>query len=260
VKRSLPLVLFCAWLLLAPVGIVAQVDPTETPAATETITPTATATFTPTATPTTTPTPTQYPQGSGHVYWPQTAGNSIQYNVFIFSGSYNPSTMWITANSVTYVANRIISTSFEKRGFVSFVHEPSAYAFPPTMSAAQINGTGFGTGKCFLGEVTNEWGMTIYPPEPKITCNPIVGESFDVWSTVFNGSSVFSFQTRYKTLVHYDTAASFKDVWVTSLIEIGNPSWVVNYYFAKNIGIVIMLYGRLNADNTMSGVEWFKNP
>jgi hypothetical protein len=206
---------------------------------------------------------------SGLEYWPQAHGDTIQYNVFETPATFDPETMEIAElEGAVYKHNMLISTSLHRSsGFTSFSHHPSMPAAPIDMHFAQVNGLGIYNGNCFFGESVNELGNVIHPPEPKICCHPVVGQSFDVFSMVFQSENdptivIENYHTRYKTL---RTAPYYGDVIVTAMAELGQngefSGWVGNFYFKRAVGIILQYGGVLNSDGrTMNAIKLFKNP
>lgn len=206
---------------------------------------------------------------SGFEYWTQADGDTIQYNVFTTPAKWYPATMEIVELvGQVYQNNFLITTSIYGTGdFMSFVHAPGTPA-SPIVGIPQINGTAFYNGKCFIGEVRNGGGNVMYPPEPKLTCNPIVGESFDVYSTVFESETdrtivIPSFKTRYRTIRKSSYLPLYPDVLVTAIAEYnpdGTVGWVGNYYYAKGVGIILQYGGFVKPDGTIDAIKLFKNP
>lgn len=116
-------------------------------------------------------------------------------------------------------------------------------------------------GKVYLGEVENNAGNFVFPPECLITKNPKKGEIVEGVSTVFLNdvsSDIIrsDFHWKYQTLDHLDSWGPHEDVWWTSLIEYGTEEWVYNYIFKRNVGIVDLWYGKKDQwGNVSDGFE-----
>lgn len=210
---------------------------------------------------------------TNHPYDPMLDGTSITYAVSTITGTYNDADMRITITSSNFVANQTISFSANqydsyvtKDLYVRYYHSDTTPPLPINFNATVQDAKWAAYNNFqYIGEMVNELGNTIIPPEPKL-------EKFPVGGTTFSGASVIrksptdntiinpSFQWKYRTIEHMAAPwGNFTDCWRTGLREYipTAKDRVYNYLFMRNKGMVNFWYGDLNADGTVTGYQFF---
>jgi hypothetical protein len=205
-------------------------------------------------------------------YEPLEVGKTITYNVYEMTGAYNDSDMRISVTNSTYVGKVKITLSANeyndyvtKKLYVRYYHGETIPSTPIIWSSTLQDAKWIRSNNVeFIGEMINELGNTIIPPEPKITKNPIAGESFTdtsiIRASVANTTIINpAFKWKYRTIEYLPTAwGGFVDCWRTGLREY-NPNGtdrVYNYLFMKNKGMVNFWYGNLNG-NIVTGHQFY---
>lgn len=115
-------------------------------------------------------------------------------------------------------------------------------------------------GIVYWGEVMNPRGVVL-PGEAIVTKNPVVGEVVEAHSRVYmgcNSEMLFpSYHWRYQTTERYAEWNGYHDVVRTDLIEYNHETiptaldWVYTYFFARDIGMVNVIWGMMDPQTSM---------
>jgi hypothetical protein len=205
--------------------------------------------------------------GTGHPYNPMTEGQTIKYQVLSFTGTYDAPSMKISVtsqthlhyNNITFSANSYNSYS-TKDLFVLYYHGIGQPSTPINYSAALQDAKWIMPDNfSYIGEMVNQFGNTMLPPEPKIQKTPVAGVTYSGTSVVRSSATNDTiinpaFNWKYRTVEYLPTWGPFADCWRTALHEYNPTSKdsVYNYVWMKNVGLVNFWYGELNG-NTVTG-------
>jgi len=196
-------------------------------------------------------------------YFPQTEGTQIEYDTFAITGTWHEDTYTLDILTRTEHTTNVVM-AFEHAQCPAFSGTEMAFERPPgTYQASLYNGTMVsGNGKYYVGEAISEFGGFTFPYEPILTYLPIAGEVIDGYSTTYTSCSdatpLFTdWHWQYRTIAHYDNWGPFSDVWRTALKEF-RTNHVYNYVFQKDVGIVDLWHGAVDAQGNVTGVEYWK--
>lgn len=208
-----------------------------------------------------------------HPYDPLIDGTSIVYNVYQMTGTYNDSDMRITVNS--NVLQGRVKITFSDNSYDSYVTKPLIVRYyhsesspdSPINFSATVQDSKWTTSSNFqyIGEMVNELGNTIIPPEPKLQKIPVAGFTISGSSVIrksYLDDSIIdpAFKWKYRTIEYFPTAwGGFNDCWRTGLREYipSGKDRVYNYLFMKDKGMVNFWYGDLNSDGTVTGYQFY---
>lgn len=186
--------------------------------------------------------------GSGFSYFPMVEGHFIEYVELNITGTWHPTTMKLDVNTVVHanppgVRLRIESLRHAQPAYIGYLQHWSYNNQPqdPINYYSGLVDTPFvyPPNILGLGEVRNEQGWTMYPPECLLTKNPVAGETISAVSRVSNPDGSFrgNGPWTYRTIAHYDDwGPDFQDVWRTALKE--DTGLVYNFAFMKDVGMV----------------------
>jgi hypothetical protein len=211
--------------------------------------------------------------GTGHLYNPMTPDTCITYQVFNMTGTWNDLTSRLdivsstptTQVKITYSKNGADTYNPAHNLFVHYFHalnEPGS----PVNYASALQDTKWLTpnGYSYIGELINELGNVIVPPEAKIQKNLVGGTVIEAKSVVrksVTDNTIInpSFRWKYRCIEHMAAPwGDFIDCWRTGLreyiTESGGPKdRVYNYLWMRDKGLVNFWYGDLNTDGTVTG-------
>lgn len=182
---------------------------------------------------------------SGFEYFPMQEGHSITYVELAITGSWQPNMeLWVMSTQNTGRTIKVTSGRHEAPGYRGYFQGWKNIILPegPVDYDKGLVNTPYiyGNHKLGIGEVRNELGWVMYPPECILTYAPIAGEMFSsvtrVYENGFNGPYRASGGWTYKTIAHYDNWGPFVDVWRTALSEDTGRRY--NYVFMRGVGMV----------------------
>jgi len=201
-----------------------------------------------------------------HPYFPMEVGESITYIQIPITGTWHEDTMALDIDARGDTTGQIV-ISFSRNPvldtFVNYWHLPEVPPLPVFLSSSLQNSYGYYLyGKpgalIYVGELVNEFGQIIRPPEALLTMSPIAGENFTRMSRVYTDDAItIRIHWKYQTIAHYDTWGPFVDCWRTALWEY-DSNHVYNYVFQHGVGIVDLWHGTVDAQGNVVGVEYWK--
>lgn len=191
--------------------------------------------------------------------------NILEYLVFSMTGVWQPVTMELSILTQSQFPNNMIITPvpYKSPAFIGTAMQWSTSS--GIVGGSLKNGVAVSNnGKYYMGEGVNELDHVIYPPEALLTATPIATEIIDMHSRILkspwdNTVIIPDFHWRYRTIAHYDTWGHHTDCWRTALWEYSS-SFVYNYVFARDVGMVDFWYGNLSADNQVTGMRLYYLP
>jgi hypothetical protein len=208
-----------------------------------------------------------------HPYDPLQEGDSITYHVYKMTGIYNDTDMriatvtnnYIGAVKITFVKNNYADYG-TKNLIARYYHGANTPLPSPLNFSTAVQDAKWitNTNQEYIGEMVNELGNVIIPPEAKLERNPVVGNVIDKQSVVRVSPSDntiinANFHWKYRTIEYLPVAwGNFIDCWRTGLREY-NPAGndrVYNYLFMKNKGMVNFWYGDL-IGNQVTGHQFY---
>lgn len=218
-----------------------------------------------------------------HPHWPLTPGSWIEYVMFDISGPYNPATGEIGITSQTIRPKTFWTTGPRMR--TTCVADPNAQipairrinSEPGTPPGSSFKNMGLYEGPWyptaldkpvppFIGE-SGGVNFTCTPPEPKLTMNPVAGETFSL-TCRFRGyatepdSSQYAgdINCRYLTRHVAQPWGPYTDTVRTHLIERPGEAHEIayNYVFQRGVGPVDWWWGIVyrNPDGTHRVEGW----
>lgn len=182
---------------------------------------------------------------SGFEYFPMEEGTNIVYREFAITGSWQPNMeLWVLTKQYTGRDVCITSRRHSAPGFIGYFQNWRNVIYPelPVNYNKGLVNTPFiyGNNTLGMGEVRNEMGWVMYPPECILTYDPVPGELVQattrVYENGFNGPYLASGAWTYKTIGHYPMWGVFPDTWRTALKEDTGRRY--NYVFMRGVGMV----------------------
>jgi hypothetical protein len=216
-------------------------------------------------------------EGTGHAYNPMTPDSSILYNVSNITGTWNDTTMRLDITSSTLVSP--LRISYSKLGhdsynpahnlFVHYFHPDSVPNEPVVLTSSLQDAKWLlANGTSYIGELINELGNVIVPPEAKLQKTPSAGSVIEAVSVVrksVTDNTIVNpaFRWKYRCIEHLANPwGKFTDCWRTGLREYivesgGAKDRVYNYLWMRDKGLVNFWYGDLNANGTVTGTSFY---
>lgn len=153
--------------------------------------------------------------------------------------------------------------TFGSQKYFATYNTTCAVCGEPSNSPAIWSGFGYGWDgervTPYLGEVRNQHGNFILPPEPQLPLFPRVGQILDTHSSVYESCddpsvAISDYHTSLYVLAHLPSWKRWSDVWITVLTERTGQIYIYEYVWARGIGVVDAWYGRYQ-NGTLTGYE-----